>query len=910
MSDTVNLWQKEGRARDLEAIIRKDSRITVKDRLGNVWQNLKANSPFLIGSALTMAFAGATAYSIFECVKYNKLIQPFEHAEKYLSSLQKIFLMHANVEGAQMPLSDAFQPAITAINEGAKNYDSAAVQNLAELVNANSDVYKHLNKENFLGTAQPVLDALHKVTACTSKIVYSCIAAGGVLGTLVSLLLSVNALFNSQGWVDKLQEKRARQRIFDADLPQVIEGINNHPFADEIYGFAGWASGQAGMTGINLYNTLQEVMPFRGEQYAPVFRKLATKSDIPVTSTSIANLFTEFITAQHQLDEQKERDITKEKEALARNERVKNYEAIRSLLIDQQWNVCTADGLAHNIANEDAGAREFWIELLKKAGNRSSMFMDLYHFYKIGQLEHNKKKRIVEHLVKDNNDQVASQLAGLPLHTSKKVMDYISGLDEVAAIGIKGQINSLLKIDSLYSILADCSSMHSGIVGLEELLQFKAPKIDESIIEITRFLEEHSDIPAGQAIPLLLEYYHFSDGQVYQSSRLKKGDGLEQSAPKSRIDAKNAKKFLQELKTKAELAKYSAFNRFIDNSVVIPLRDILGEKLEGIIIKNTEEIMHVIRRLKRMEYSHAVIVAELKELLKAYLPAPDKIQCYLDGLNGNKNLESRLAHIGAWKLGMTKTYTLQKEGDNKKLRKQIEHEYSQLRKNFKVMGVELPASFDYSAPEQNSQIAEESLSRIAKTISGAEENHHFKRAHKHLERITERLRVIQSAGKFTFYDAKDPIEAMQMGIVTGSCTSLKSGVYAFSSFVNAIDANKKVVYMANESGKKIGRTLAVLTNSGIVTFRKYDSSSLDTDNIWLDYFSSYAKQVGVPLILPDKFLSKPLHKQLKAKGFRPRLINVLLHKAVCSEWYDDAHAEAVHIEQMGYPMELYAFVVT
>lgn len=906
MNNPLNPQEKESRAKDLEAIIRRDSKITIKDRLWNAWQNVKENRMPLFGTALALTLGGIAAYSWVEYAYLESVTKPFMQAESYLKGLKEIFFT-LHPKDIPLSLDNALQPALAAINEGAKHYDSAAVRELTEIVNANSEAYKNLNHFNFLAETQPVLDALHKIAHGTTKMAYFTAGVATTLGSLLSLLCSLPSLMASK-WCGHLHEKRASQRIFNDNLPRLIEDINAHPFADEIYSFAGWASRDA--SGITLYHTLSDLVLFREERYAPVFKKLATPSGIQYTApNAIANAFAEFLVAENNLNEQKEKAAAAEKEQLAEDERLRNFEAVYSILIDRKWTHDISNKMAIKIAEEDNKGRMFWIELLKKAEygfpmSETSVYLDLFKFYKDCELERNKKKRIIERIIKNEDSNLAHELANLPFHINSNIMNYISGLDEVPALGIKGQIDALLKIKTFYTFLIDCGNAEKGAAELEELLTFKAPKIDEGIVEITRFMDEHSEIPVNQVIPLLLEYYHFSNGLPYQSNRVKK-DNKEESAKFNNSDLKNAKKFLEELKAKLGLAKYAAFNRFIDNSVIIPLRAITGESLEDIAIKNPEELTHIVYSLNHIGYTYPNIAGECKRLLKAYLPAPDKIQSYLDSLEGNKSLEIRLARIGAWKKGLEKSYTLQKEGNNEKICRQLEHEYRQFRKNVSALGIDLPAAPDYSNLEQK---ADEAINRVG-TIISSREDHHFRRALKHLEKIKEKQRAIQNKGNITFYDAKDPVEAMQMGIVTGSCTNLRTGAFAFSSFVNAIDANKKVVYMANEAGKKVGRTLAVLTDSGIVTFRKYDSSSLDTDNSWLDYFLSYAKQVGTPLILPDKFLSRHLHKQLASRGFRPRPVNVLMHKAVCSEWFDDINSKTVPIEAAGYRMDLYAFVV-
>lgn len=59
---------------------------------------------------------------------------------------------------------------------------------------------------------------------------------------------------------------------------------------------------------------------------------------------------------------------------------------------------------------------------------------------------------------------------------------------------------------------------------------------------------------------------------------------------------------------------------------------------------------------------------------------------------------------------------------------------------------------------------------------------------------------------------EDPLEVLQMGIPFGTCLALDSGCNAASTVINAVDANKRVVYVRGPGGKIVARKLVAITN--------------------------------------------------------------------------------------------------
>lgn len=77
---------------------------------------------------------------------------------------------------------------------------------------------------------------------------------------------------------------------------------------------------------------------------------------------------------------------------------------------------------------------------------------------------------------------------------------------------------------------------------------------------------------------------------------------------------------------------------------------------------------------------------------------------------------------------------------------------------------------------------------------------------------------------WTVYAETCPLRVLQMGNLFGTCLSL-GAVKAFSTIANAVEVNKRVLYIRNGTGAIIGRKLIVLSSSGdLLGFYSYGSA--------------------------------------------------------------------------------------
>lgn len=165
--------------------------------------------------------------------------------------------------------------------------------------------------------------------------------------------------------------------------------------------------------------------------------------------------------------------------------------------------------------------------------------------------------------------------------------------------------------------------------------------------------------------------------------------------------------------------------------------------------------------------------------------------------------------------------------------------------------------------------------------------------------LAPRRRELEHAGaRYVLELEEDPLEVLRMGIPFGTCLSLEDGCNAASTVLNAMDANKRVLYVRNAAGKIVARKLLALTDTGrIVGYRLYRSVGGDEER---------AIQAAVAKLCRE--LAEDCRAPL-ATGARPRK----LHRGF---WYDDgavafeahttalpAFCEAHHLEVPAEPID-------
>ncbi|MFO7710981.1 MAG: hypothetical protein R6V53_04410, partial [Candidatus Woesearchaeota archaeon] len=467
---------------------------------------------------------------------------------------------------------------------------------------------------------------------------------------------------------------------------------------------------------------------------------------------------------------------------------------------------------------------------------------------------------------------------------STSIIEYIADLDNTLSIGRKHQLKTLGKVNNLHKLLEQLGQK-KRVWALIDIVNYDLPQFTDSARQMANFLVRHQNVDAGEILTNMGALYKFRDG-TYKSRLLKKEDPVE---AKPILSRKGEQKVVEELRYKARFARYETFTNTVDDLFLEPLEEMIGEKVDSITW--TEDLINTVTAYYSIEDMELARI--VSKVMRHYMFNEDNLS-----LEGNSTLEEKLgSKIHLWKEGHTSTHHCPRKPDLKrKLESDLEHEYKEFSRC-------IHAITDKHQIPDNAKEAETIYKDAIRQI-GKEQRNIAQEAKNHLTKIKQGTGALHKGNQITFYDSKDFMESLQMGNVTGSCTKLIDGAKSFAAFVNTIDDNKKVVYMADENGTKVGRTLAVLTDMGIVTYNPYESTMCDINKAWLDHFTQYAQKVGVPLIIPARFAEGGLAKHLG----KTQTVAPLIHKAVCPVWYDDGIGD-VQIVEEGYRPKFSAYVI-
>ena len=95
--------------------------------------------------------------------------------------------------------------------------------------------------------------------------------------------------------------------------------------------------------------------------------------------------------------------------------------------------------------------------------------------------------------------------------------------------------------------------------------------------------------------------------------------------------------------------------------------------------------------------------------------------------------------------------------------------------------------------------------------------------------LAPQVRTLELAGaRYTLCVEHDPLEVLRMGIPFGTCLALATGFNADSTVLNAVDINKRVLYLRDARGSVIARQLiAVSSDFGLLGYRLYCAHDLE-----------------------------------------------------------------------------------
>jgi hypothetical protein len=109
-----------------------------------------------------------------------------------------------------------------------------------------------------------------------------------------------------------------------------------------------------------------------------------------------------------------------------------------------------------------------------------------------------------------------------------------------------------------------------------------------------------------------------------------------------------------------------------------------------------------------------------------------------------------------------------------------------------------------------------------------------------------------------YYISTDPIEGLMSGQYFKTCISLvkhHSAINAWAAVTQIYDSNKVVMYAKTEDDVYVGRQRAMMTDKGLICTSFYQNGNLDLSSGWVDFFTHFYSETGVPIIIPEGYRS-------------------------------------------------------
>ncbi|MFP4424360.1 MAG: hypothetical protein ACLFP2_03965 [Candidatus Woesearchaeota archaeon] len=865
----------------LEHILQKEAHISWKDRASVIGDNIKRNASYFIPFGVFLGIGGLVAWDIMELLQHNSLVDNYQQAKAYIGNISRN-IETATDMGRTFPVSsEIMEVPLQLIEEGKEYTAKKEATELIHYIKEQQHILDNSNPQESIKYLNYLQEKLNPIVN-HGKEFWLTIGAicGGILDGVGLILSGIYAL-NEPYWTSELREKKRLKKKLK-DLPELREDLENHPRPDLLVDVVEGVICQDN-TGSYLYHLTKK------------FIQKSNKDNMFILDTILNDgyeshhLMDPFKTYSCFDSDRDERYKSIEKQLLDEGwsqkdiedslETVDTYKGIFKELFQKEWNPSQIQNVLTRVGNLE-NHREYFLEALLTEKKES--FLNALSFYEeFKDIEETKRLQFAGVLLQNLNYSRSLKRCKI---SSPSIVKYITDLDNTLGISKKNQLRMLGKVNNLHNLLEQLGQKRK-VHALIDIVNYELPQFNDDVREITNFLVRHQDVDAGETLTNMGALYKFRDGS-YKSRLLKKEEPVD---AKPLLTRKGEQKVVEELRSKARFARYEAFNSRLDDLFHAPLEEIVGHKVDSITW--TEELINSVSGYYSIENNELASI--VSKVIGHYIfNDMDNLT-----LEGNRTLEEKLGPaIISWKEGHTSTHQCpRKKKIRKKLGFDLRHEYDEFARCMHTL------TGNHQMPN-SAKVAEAIYKRVLRQAN-PEDRAVVQEAKYHLTKIKQDTGVLHKGSQITFYDSKDFMDSLQMGNVTGSCTNLVNGSNKFAAFVNAIDDNKKVVYLANENGTKVGRTLAVLTDIGIVTYRSYENTIYDINEAWLDHFRQYARKVGVPLIIPERFAEEGLVKHLGKK----QKVSPLIHRAACPIWYDDGMG-TVKIPEEGYNPTFSAYI--
>lgn len=812
---------------DLETRLREATRITWSDRKKAVFHNLNKNHRAIGLIATGSAIFGA---GILTAVFNNTINQEYLEAHRYLTDLHAM-LDIAHAQGLSVELSPAnLEKPLELIRQGATSNYSAEAFSIFRDLRDHSALFSPDSASALAQYLQPLNERLSSIAGEGARAVQGAIRGilgglGGIVGVMGILQYELPYSWNAKGVT---ASKRELSRRLDREWNGIRATLEHHPYRDAICEIAVQQIGLLERKHA-IVDNIYVLMEHDAPKDALAFEHAVRRAPQLLRDWEVRNHFDavrmpfDAAAAAEGIVDNKEKPWGDNDIANKLYERFQDEYLVRTFMSTLQ-------------TISEPSLKKRFEAAIGHEDNDARVVDAIMEFYAENEaIPPAKRLRMLEYALSTSHQTVENLGAA---RLQNEYLKYIGTLDELPSVGVKGQVQTFLKLDEALDSIE--GRIRQDLLGGSEELQrirsimFRRTNVDASIVDFVRFIERHPDVDHVGAIGKLIDYYAFTQGKPFESGWLQREKKPEEPAhvppPTTR---RSARKLVNELERKTRYAQFLAFDSAIDDIKFRELDDILGERVRPNGGELSEDLKRAITGYNRLESAYHEL---MRPLLKSSIELPGHLEEDRRRFAENLLIDTKIgrAIVTPWREGLTRQYHVS-------------------------------------------------------TANGKTE-----------ETGTERI---------TLYDSKDFIETLQMGTVTHSCYHITEGANAFAAVINAVDANKKTIYLVNEEGARRGRTLLILTDQGIIAFKQQDNTNLNTAEAWIDYLATYATRTGVPLIVPEYFVDETKATLLLERGAKKKRIKATMAKAVGDEWYDDAGDGRITIPAAGYVLRKEAYVL-
>ncbi len=324
-------------------------------------------------------------------------------------------------------------------------------------------------------------------------------------------------------------------------------------------------------------------------------------------------------------------------------------------------------------------------------------------------------------------------------------------------------------------------------------------------------------------------------------------------------------------------------------------------------IKNVDELVNILIYMKNMsgedddgedeEGNQGV----LKEIIHKYLTSGSKAAWdYIKTLGGNEDYKDEknfLEGPGAMKFVVKEVEDVEQfirsrkqmlYEDIKRHMEWLKNDYSKDKKvvdAIEKLSIQFGENVDEDILKIKTILAELKAKELGK---GG-----IQKSNSHAKDMEERIFNIQNlkaqtlrnvTDEITIDISQDPIETLHLGVGFPSCLDCIDGEYKVHAFENLVDLNKRVIYVKDSQGRRIGRVVLALAKEGekkiilpISIF--YTNTTFDLNGHMLSFLKAYSRHTGYNLLITNNIISGLQGPKQEA--------NIKLEEAVARTIYSD-----------------------